>query len=111
GDPYSVQRMNKTAGKVLVEGNAAAALGCMMAGVTVIAWYPITPSSSLPETLIQYMKKYRMEKATGKATFAIVQAEDEIASIGMVVGAGWAGARAMTSTSGPGISLMGEFTG
>ena len=96
---------------VLVEGNAAAALGCMMAGVTVVAWYPITPSSSLPETLIRYMKKYRIDKATGKATFAIVQAEDEIAAIGMVVGAGWAGARAMTSTSGPGISLMGEFAG
>ena len=93
--------MNKTAGMMLVEGNAAAALGCMMAGVTVVAWYPITPSSSLPETLIEYMKKYRIDKATGKATFAIVQAEDEIASIGMVVGAGWAGARAMTSTSGP----------
>ena len=76
-----------------------------------IAWYPITPSSSLPETLISYMKKYRIDKETGKATFAIVQAEDEIASIGMVVGAGWAGARAMTSTSGPGISLMGEFAG
>ena len=110
-DPYAVERMNKTTGMVLVEGNAAAALGCMMAGVTVIAWYPITPSSSLPETLIQYMKKYRMDKATGKATFAIVQAEDEIASIGIMVGAGWAGARAMTSTSGPGISLMGEFAG
>ena len=99
--------MNKTAGMILVEGNAAAAMGCMMAGVTVIAWYPITPSSSLPETLISYMKKYRVDKETGKATFAIVQAEDEIAAIGMVVGAGWAGARAMTSTSGPGISLMG----
>ncbi len=110
-DPYAVERMNKTTGMVLVEGNAAAALGCMMAGVTVIAWYPITPSSSLPETLIQYMKKYRMDKATGKATFAIVQAEDEIASIGITVGAGWAGARAMTSTSGPGISLMSEFAG
>ena len=96
---------------ILIEGNAAAALGCMMAGVTVVAWYPITPSSSLPETLIGYMKKYRIDKATGKATFAIVQAEDEIAAIGMVVGAGWAGARAMTSTSGPGISLMGEFAG
>ena len=94
--------MNKTGGMILVEGNAAAALGCMMAGVTVVAWYPITPSSSLPETLIGYMKKYRIDKATGKATFAIVQAEDEIAAIGMVVGAGWAGARAMTSTSGPG---------
>jgi 2-oxoglutarate ferredoxin oxidoreductase subunit alpha len=96
---------------ILVEGNAAAALGCMMAGVTVVAWYPITPSSSLPETLTAYMKKYRVDKETGKATFAIVQAEDEIASIGMVVGAGWAGARAMTSTSGPGISLMSEFAG
>src|SRR5829696_2803171 len=110
-DPYAVERMNKTAGQILIEGNAAAALGCMMAGVTVVAWYPITPSSSLPETLIGYMKKYRMDKATGKATFAIVQAEDEIAAIGMVVGASWAGARSMTSTSGPGISLMGEFAG
>ena len=110
-DPYWVEPLNKTTGMVLVEGNAAAAMGCMMAGVTVIAWYPITPSSSLPETLISYMKKYRVEKSTGKATFAIVQAEDEIAAIGMVVGAGWAGARAMTSTSGPGISLMGEFAG
>ena len=83
----------------------------MIAGVTVVAWYPITPSSSLPETLIGYMRKYRMDKETGKATFAIVQAEDEIAAIGMVIGAGWAGARAMTSTAGPGISLMGEFAG
>ena len=110
-DPYWVERMDKTGGKVLIEGNAAAALGCMMAGVTVVAWYPITPSSSLPETLIAFMRKYRMDKATGKATFAIVQAEDEIAALGMVVGAGWAGARAMTSTSGPGISLMSEFAG
>jgi 2-oxoglutarate ferredoxin oxidoreductase subunit alpha len=110
-DPYAVERMDKTGGMVLVEGNAAAALGCMMAGVTVVAWYPITPSSSLPETLIQYLKKYRVDKATGKATFAIVQAEDEIAAIGIMVGAGWAGARAMTSTSGPGISLMTEFAG
>src|SRR5262245_57077613 len=110
-DPYVVQRMNKTDGQILVEGNAAAAMGCMFAGVTVVAWYPITPSSSLPEALISYMRKYRMDKATGKATFAIVQAEDEIASLGMVVGASWAGARAMTSTSGPGISLMSEFAG
>jgi 2-oxoglutarate ferredoxin oxidoreductase subunit alpha len=86
---------------VLVEGNAAAAMGCMFAGVTVLVWYPITPSSSLPETLISYMRSYRMDKETGKATFAIVQAEDEIAALGMVVGAGWR-ARAMTSTSGPG---------
>ena len=110
-DPYVVERLNKTAGQIMIEGNAAAALGCMMAGVTVVAWYPITPSSSLPETLIGYMKKYRMDKASGKATFAIVQAEDEIAAVGMVLGASWAGARAMTSTSGPGISLMGEFAG
>jgi 2-oxoglutarate ferredoxin oxidoreductase subunit alpha len=110
-DPYWVEPMDKTRGMILIEGNAAAALGCMMAGVTVIAWYPITPSSSLPETLIGYMKKYRHDPATGKATYAIVQAEDEIAAIGMVLGAGWAGARAMTSTSGPGISLMGEFAG
>ena len=110
-DPYWIEPMDKTAGMILVEGNAAAAFGCMMAGVTVVAWYPITPSSSLPETLIQLLKKYRHDPATGKATYAVVQAEDEIASIGMVVGAGWAGARAMTSTSGPGISLMSEFAG
>ncbi|MEX1130203.1 MAG: 2-oxoacid:acceptor oxidoreductase subunit alpha [Vicinamibacterales bacterium] len=110
-DPCVIEPMDKTQGMILVEGNAASALGCMMAGVTVVAWYPITPSSSLPEALIQYMKQYRMDAATGKATFAIVQAEDEIAALGMVLGASWAGARAMTSTSGPGISLMGEFAG
>ncbi len=110
-DPFAVERMNRTAGMILMEGNTAAALGAMFAGVTVVAWYPITPSSSLPEALIGYMKKYRIDKTTGKATYAIVQAEDEIASIGMVLGAGWAGARAMTSTSGPGVSLMSEFAG
>src|SRR6185369_4421653 len=110
-DAYKIERLNKTAGQILVEGNAAAAMGCMFGGATVVAWYPITPSSSLPETLIGYMRKYRMDKTTGKATFAIVQAEDEIAAIGMVIGAGWAGARAMTSTSGPGVSLMAEFAG
>jgi 2-oxoglutarate/2-oxoacid ferredoxin oxidoreductase subunit alpha len=110
-DPYWIETMNETAGKILIEGNAAAAIGCMMAGVTVVAWYPITPSSSLCESLISYMKKYRVDKETGKATFAIVQAEDEIASLGMVIGASWAGARAMTATAGPGISLMSEFTG
>ena len=110
-DPFAVEPMNETAGKILIEGNAAAAIGCMMAGVTVVAWYPITPSSSLCESLIAYMKKYRVDKATGKATFAIVQAEDEIASLGMVIGASWAGARSMTATAGPGISLMSEFTG
>jgi 2-oxoglutarate ferredoxin oxidoreductase subunit alpha len=110
-DPFSIEAMNETAGKILIEGNAAAAVGCMMAGVTVVAWYPITPSSSLCESLIGYMKKYRVDKASGKATFAIVQAEDEIASLGMVIGASWAGARSMTATAGPGISLMGEFAG
>jgi len=109
--PYRIQRMNKTDGLVLVEGNDAAAMGCLMAGCTVVAWYPITPSSSLPEALIKYLKKYRIDKTTGKATFAVVQAEDEIAAVGMVIGAGWAGARAMTSSSGPGISLMSEFAG
>jgi 2-oxoglutarate ferredoxin oxidoreductase subunit alpha len=110
-DSLSVERMNKTAGKIIIDGNAAAALGCMFAGVTVVTWYPITPSTSLVETLIDYMKRFRIDPETGKATFAIVQAEDELASIGMVLGASWAGARAMTSTSGPGMSLMSEFVG
>src|SRR5436190_6593078 len=110
-DPFVIEPMNETAGKILIEGNQAAAVGCMMAGCTVVAWYPITPSSSLCESLIGYMKKYRTDKTTGKATFAIVQAEDEIASLGMVIGASWAGARSMTATAGPGISLMSEFTG
>jgi len=109
-DPYYVQRMDKTAGKIIIDGNSAGALGCMFAGVTVVTWYPITPSSSLVETLIDYMKEYRID-ADGKATFAIVQAEDELAAIGMVLGAGWAGARSMTATAGPGISLMAEFAG
>jgi len=109
--PFRIEPLNVTRGMILIEGNSAAAIGCMMAGVTVVAWYPITPSSSLCETLITYMRKYRMDKETGKATFAIVQAEDEIASLGIVLGAGWAGARAMTATAGPGISLMAEFTG
>ena len=109
-DPCRVEPMDKTAGKIIVDGNTAAALGSMFAGVTVVTWYPITPSSSLVETLIDYMKKYRI-RPDGKATFAIVQAEDELAAIGMVIGAGWAGARSMTATAGPGISLMAEFAG
>ncbi len=109
-DPYFVQRMDKNKGKIIIDGNAAAALGCMFAGVTIVSWYPITPSSSLPENLIEYMKRFRIG-ADGKATFAIIQAEDELAAVGMAVGAGWAGARAMTATSGPGISLMAEFAG
>jgi 2-oxoglutarate/2-oxoacid ferredoxin oxidoreductase subunit alpha len=109
-DPFRISRMDKTAGKIIVDGNSAAALGCMFAGVTVVTWYPITPSSSLVETLIDYMKEYRIGP-DGKGTFAIVQAEDELAAIGMVIGAGWAGARSMTATAGPGISLMSEFAG
>ena len=110
-DRFHIEPMDTTDGKILIEGNVAAAIGCLMAGVTVVAWYPITPSSTLCESLIAYMRKYRIDKETGKASFAIVQAEDEIASLGMVIGAGWAGARAMTATSGPGVSLMSEFTG
>src|SRR5207248_449138 len=109
-DPFVVQSSNQTQGKIIMDGNAAAALGCMFAGVTVVTWYPITPSSSLVETLIDYMKEHRIGP-DGKATFAIVQAEDELAAIGMVIGAGWAGARSMTATAGPGISLMAEFAG
>jgi 2-oxoglutarate ferredoxin oxidoreductase subunit alpha len=109
-DPFVLERMHATEGKIIIDGNAAAALGCMFAGVTVVTWYPITPSSSLVEQLIDYMKKYRVGP-DGKATFAIVQAEDELAAVGMVLGAGWAGARSMTATSGPGISLMAEFAG
>jgi 2-oxoglutarate ferredoxin oxidoreductase subunit alpha len=110
-DPFQLERMNETAGKILIEGNTAGALGALFGGVTVVTWYPITPSSSLVESLIGYLERHRRDPATGRATFAVVQAEDEIAAIGMVLGAGWAGARAMTSTSGPGISLMAEFAG
>jgi 2-oxoglutarate ferredoxin oxidoreductase subunit alpha len=109
-DPLMLEPMHATEGKIIIDGNAAAALGAMFAGVTVVTWYPITPSSSVVESLIDFMKKYRVEP-DGKASFAIVQAEDELAAIGMVLGAGWAGARSMTSTSGPGISLMAEFAG
>jgi 2-oxoglutarate ferredoxin oxidoreductase subunit alpha len=107
---WRIERMNATAGKIIIDGNAAAAIGAMFGGVTVVTWYPITPSSSLCESLIDYMKQYRIEE-DGKASFAIVQAEDELAAIGMVLGAGWSGARSMTSTAGPGISLMSEFIG
>ena len=100
-----------TDGQVLIEGNQAAALGCVMGGCTVAAWYPITPSSSLCENLIAYADRFRVDPATGERRIAVVQAEDELAALGMAVGAGWAGARAMTSTSGPGISLMAEFAG
>jgi len=107
---WRIERMNKTAGKIIIDGNAAAAIGAMFGGVTVVTWYPITPSSSLCESLIDYCRRFRIEE-DGRANFAIVQAEDELAAVGMVLGAGWAGARSMTSTAGPGVSLMAEFIG
>jgi 2-oxoglutarate ferredoxin oxidoreductase subunit alpha len=106
-----VARLDKNAGKILVDGNTACAVGALFAGVTVLTWYPITPSSSLAEMVTELAEKYRRDPATGRSTCAIVQAEDELAAIGMVIGAGWAGARALTTTSGPGISLMAEFAG
>jgi len=106
-----VQRANAVGERIFVDGNSAAALGCVYGGATVCAWYPITPSSSLAEAFQKYCMKFRVDPETGTNKFAIVQAEDEIASIGMVVGAGWNGARAFTTTSGPGISLMNEFIG
>jgi 2-oxoglutarate/2-oxoacid ferredoxin oxidoreductase subunit alpha len=109
-DGLSVRRMDATRGKIIVDGNTAAALGALFAGVTVVAWYPITPSSSLVEALIGLLRKHRLGP-DGKPSFAVVQAEDELAALGMVIGAGWAGARAMTATSGPGLSLMSEFAG
>ena len=110
-DQFRVERMNGTEGKVLIEGNYAAALGAVFGGFTVAAWYPITPSTSLIDALIEYSKELRVDPETGKNNYTIVQAEDEIAALGMVVGAGWAGARSMTATSGPGISLMTEYAG
>lgn len=109
-DPYFIQRMDKTAGQIIIDGNAACGMGAVFGGVTVVAWYPITPSTSLVESTTDLLKKLRVTPE-GKATFAVVQAEDELAAIGMVLGAGWAGARSMTATSGPGISLMAEFSG
>ena len=106
-----VQQSDKIGDQIFTDGNSAAALGCVYGGATVAAWYPITPSSSVPEAFQKYCDKYRADPSTGLNRFAIVQAEDELASIGMVVGAGWNGARAFTATSGPGISLMAEFIG
>ncbi len=109
-DPYLIERMNQTAGKIIIDGNAACGMGAVFAGVTVVAWYPITPSTSVVEATTDLLKKFRVTP-DGKATYAVVQSEDELAAIGMVLGAGWAGARSMTATSGPGISLMAEFSG
>ncbi len=110
--PYKVQRMkNGTGNMILLDGNSAGALGAVFGGVTLVAWYPITPSTGMIDALSLYMNDMRLDTETGKATFAIIQTEDEIAAIGTVIGAGWAGARAMTATSGPGLSLMSEFAG
>jgi 2-oxoglutarate ferredoxin oxidoreductase subunit alpha len=106
-----VRRADAVGERIFVDGNSAAALGCVYGGATVCAWYPITPSSSCAEAFQSFCQKLRVDPATGKNLYAIVQAEDEIASIGMVVGAGWNGARAFTTTSGPGVSLMTEFIG
>ncbi len=110
-DHIKVVRDNKTQGLIIVDGNEACALGALFAGVTVVGWYPITPASSLVETFIEYAEEYRKDPKTGKSNVAIVQMEDELASAGVVFAAGWAGARSMTSTAGPGISLMSEFIG
>jgi 2-oxoglutarate/2-oxoacid ferredoxin oxidoreductase subunit alpha len=110
-DPYRVESMDATRGLIMADGNTAAALGAIYGGVQFEAWYPITPATTLAETLNEYLPTLRVDAQTGKHTYAVVQAEDEIAAIGMTIGAGWSGLRAMTSTSGPGLSLMGEYTG
>ncbi|MHB8313214.1 MAG: 2-oxoacid:acceptor oxidoreductase subunit alpha [Candidatus Dormibacteria bacterium] len=110
-DSLQLRELDGTTGKLLLEGNQAVSLGALMGGCTVFAWYPITPSSSVGEHLGSLADRFRVDPATGERRIAIVQAEDELAAAGMVLGAGWAGARAMTATSGPGISLMAEFVG
>jgi len=109
--PMRVERLEKTAGNIMIDGNTAAALGCVYAGATVGAWYPITPSTTIMDGFKSFCERYRVDKDTGERDYCIVQAEDELASIGIVLGAAWNGARAFTPTSGPGISLMSEFLG
>jgi len=109
--PMKVEVMDRTKGHIIVDGNTAAGLGCMYAGATVGAWYPITPSTSLMDAFRSFCSRYRVDEETGKRTYCIIQAEDELAAIGMVLGASWNGARSFTPTSGPGISLMSEFLG
>ncbi len=109
--PMRVEKMDATAGHIIIDGNTAAGLGCVYAGATVGAWYPITPSTSLMDAFRTFCSQYRVNPETGKRTYAIIQAEDELAAIGMVLGANWNGARSFTPTSGPGISLMSEFIG
>lgn len=110
-DPYRVERMDRTEGCIITDGNTAAALGAIYGGAQFVSWYPITPASSLAEAMNEYLPQLRRDPETGKSTYAVVQAEDELAALGMAVGAGWAGLRSMTSTSGPGLSLMTEFAG
>ncbi len=110
-DPFRVERMDGTTGLVMIDGNTAAALGAIYGGVTFAAWYPITPATSLADALNDYLPGLRTDPETKKPNYSIIQSEDELAALGMVLGAGWAGARSMTSTSGPGISLMSEFAG
>jgi len=110
-DPYVVERDYQTDGMILIDGNTAAALGTVYGGVGFSAWYPITPASSMPEQLQEFLQQLRTDPETGVANYAIIQAEDELSAVGMTIGAGWAGTRAMTSTSGPGLSLMGEYVG
>jgi 2-oxoglutarate ferredoxin oxidoreductase subunit alpha len=109
--PIHLEKLDKTKDAILIDGNTSAALGCLYAGATVAAWYPITPSTSLMDAFRGFCQKYRQDPGSKKNRFAIIQAEDELAAVGMVIGAGWAGARAFTSTAGPGISLMSEFIG
>jgi len=109
--PLRVQKMAKTAGHIMIDGNTAAALGCVYAGATVAAWYPITPSTSLMDAFKMFCDRMRVDRESGRRNFAFIQAEDELAAVGMVIGAMWNGARAFTATSGPGISLMNEFLG
>jgi len=110
-DPYRVERMDQTEGLIMIDGNTAAALGAIYGGVSFASWYPITPATSLADALNTYLPQLRVDPETKQATYSVIQAEDELAALGMVLGAGWAGTRAMTSTSGPGISLMTEFSG
>ena len=109
--PLHVQKMDRTAGNIMIDGNTAAALGCVYAGAAVAAWYPITPSTSLMDAFKAFCDRLRVDRETGRKNFAFIQAEDELAAIGMVIGAAWNGTRAFTATSGPGISLMNEFLG
>jgi len=109
--PLHVEKMDRTAGHVMIDGNTAAALGCLFAGATVAAWYPITPSTSLMDAFKMFADRLRLDRQSGRRNFAFIQAEDELAAVGMAIGAMWNGARAFTATSGPGISLMNEFLG